>query len=749
MQINKESNMKKLITVVFILITNLSFATTYYVDATNGNDNNNGTSPSTAWKTIEKVNASAFAPGDSVLFRRGESFRGSLVPYSGSPSGYITYSAYGTGNKPKLLGAYERSSPSDWTNQGGNIWRTKYRSVNLVDPELLPNPDFSIDLSGWEKWDDPATGASTVFSRTTAPGEYYNAPGGGKLVCTNHGNGSTPWGTDIQLFTSTGSVTALKWYRFSFKAKATQAFAIPHDKILLHNWTPPGADYLPYSPAGVSITNGWTTNELFFKANESSGSDGCRITFYLGNLIPDGCTLYIDSCSFRECDQDPEYISVDVGNIYFNNETSWGALVWNRSDLNAQGKFWYDVDNDLLEMYSTANPGNYYSHLELSMDWDMISSVNKSYFICENLDVRYGGNGFQATNTHHTWIRNCDFSFIGGANITGEYPPGRGGNGATFWNGNHDNVVERCTFNQIYDAATSAQGIDNSGFEVYNLYFRNNVISNCEYSFEYWERENLTTAHDIYFENNTCINAGGGWGHSQRPIPNGTHLMVYANPAITTKVYIRNNIFSNATDQGIRWWRKEDINTMVLDHNCWYQSNGLLARIDIQEGIGIVNITYDYVTQWETYKAETNQDPNSIHGDPLMNTGLTLRESSPCINAGITLSTVTDDFNGIARPQGLAYDIGAFEAESGTGIDDKVEKSDYLIYPNPTNGRLSIESNIPASVITIFSIEGKPLINLALQEGVNSIDLSNLTRGIYIIKLEDSGNAILRKLIKQ
>ena len=37
-----------------------AWAATYYVDATNGNDNNDGLSLSTAWKTIAKVNNSNF-----------------------------------------------------------------------------------------------------------------------------------------------------------------------------------------------------------------------------------------------------------------------------------------------------------------------------------------------------------------------------------------------------------------------------------------------------------------------------------------------------------------------------------------------------------------------------------------------------------------------------------------------------------------------------------------------------------------
>jgi len=45
-----------------------AWAATYYVDATNGNDVNNGLSMSSAWKTTAKVNASRFNPGDQILF---------------------------------------------------------------------------------------------------------------------------------------------------------------------------------------------------------------------------------------------------------------------------------------------------------------------------------------------------------------------------------------------------------------------------------------------------------------------------------------------------------------------------------------------------------------------------------------------------------------------------------------------------------------------------------------------------------
>ena len=54
----------------------------YYVDATNGDNSNNGLSPENAWQTLSKVNTAidggTIQPGDSVLFKRNETFAGYL-----------------------------------------------------------------------------------------------------------------------------------------------------------------------------------------------------------------------------------------------------------------------------------------------------------------------------------------------------------------------------------------------------------------------------------------------------------------------------------------------------------------------------------------------------------------------------------------------------------------------------------------------------------------------------------------------
>jgi hypothetical protein len=90
-----------------------------------------------------------------------------------------------------------------------------------------------------------------------------------------------------------------------------------------------------------------------------------------------------------------------------------------------------------------------------------------------------------------------------------------------------------------------------------------------------------------------------------------------------------------------------------------------------------------------------------------------------------------------------------FTTKSNVGIDETGENPDYFIYPNPTDGIITIESTVPNCLLTIFSVDGKPIVKNAMYEGVNSFDLTDLTSGIYILKLENSSNVIIRKLIKK
>ena len=103
----------------FFSLPFLTHASTSYYVSNSGNDSNNGTSTSTPWQSITKVNAATLSPGDSVLFNRGDTFYGTLQARSGTTSNPVVYDTYGTGNKPVLTGF---KTLSTWTNEGGGIY---------------------------------------------------------------------------------------------------------------------------------------------------------------------------------------------------------------------------------------------------------------------------------------------------------------------------------------------------------------------------------------------------------------------------------------------------------------------------------------------------------------------------------------------------------------------------------------------------------------------------------------------------
>jgi hypothetical protein len=77
----------------------MAATSTYYVSP-DGDDSNDGTSSSTAWKTIDKVNTINFQQGDRILFEGGQTFSGTLqfdANDVGTQSDKIVVGSYGTG----------------------------------------------------------------------------------------------------------------------------------------------------------------------------------------------------------------------------------------------------------------------------------------------------------------------------------------------------------------------------------------------------------------------------------------------------------------------------------------------------------------------------------------------------------------------------------------------------------------------------------------------------------------------------
>jgi len=114
--------------------------TAYYV-SNSGSDDNDGKTPETAWKTLKKVGSHKLEPGDAVLFKRGDMFRGSFKAQEG-----VTYSAYGIGAKPIIS-----ASPMDGAKVGEwlpteipDIYRYSEKIRGDVGCIIFDNKEFGI-----------------------------------------------------------------------------------------------------------------------------------------------------------------------------------------------------------------------------------------------------------------------------------------------------------------------------------------------------------------------------------------------------------------------------------------------------------------------------------------------------------------------------------------------------------------------------------------------------------------------------
>jgi len=74
-----------------------------------------------------------------------------------------------------------------------------------------------------------------------------------------------------------------------------------------------------------------------------------------------------------------------------------------------------------------------------------------------------------------------------------------------------------------------------------------------------------------------------------------------------------------------------------------------------------------------------------------------------------------------------------------------------LIYPNPAKDIITIEiqQNSKENTLTIFNINGQRLIEKTIIDNKTLVDISNLSRGVYFVKLVTGKTVEVRKIIKE
>ncbi len=88
--------------------------TSYYVSNSSGDDENPGTKEA-PWKTLKKISSTFLFPGDTVMFRRGDTIHGHfIVNGSGNEDQPVLITAYGEGVPPVISGQVDSVGGGDY-----------------------------------------------------------------------------------------------------------------------------------------------------------------------------------------------------------------------------------------------------------------------------------------------------------------------------------------------------------------------------------------------------------------------------------------------------------------------------------------------------------------------------------------------------------------------------------------------------------------------------------------------------------
>ena len=104
----------------------------------------------------------------------------------------------------------------------------------------------------------------------------------------------------------------------------------------------------------------------------------------------------------------------------------------------------------------------------------------------------------------------------------------------------------------------------------------------------------------------------------------------------------------------------------------------------------------------------------------------------------------------ITASTGLIPDImakGGNDQYGATGIISFIDES-VKVYPNPANQVLTVEMDSDSGLISIYSMHGELMQNIQMNSTKQTIDISKLENGMYILRLVSGEEVTMTKFIK-
>ena len=635
----------------------------WYVDQTGGDDGNSGTSPSDAWKTIAKVNGSSFSAGDSVLFKRGETWSETLtVPSSGTSGSPITFGAYGTGDDPVIDGSTTLSS---WTSE------------EISTPTLDAHQDLT-------------DGGRTNGSAGYTMGQSFKPTVTATLNSVEVHSLSTP---TVSMTLRIGTSNNLTSYTETITRSVTTGgekqwvvFTSATNPMLTANTT----YYI-----GVVSTDGNPETDIYDGASQYP--DG---SYYYGTGVDWNMSTNVSTrnLTFRI------NLNEDVATVYYATLANVPNVAWEdgTSMLKRQEKanmpvnsWWYDDPNNRLYIrtsgddspagYTITAPARDYGIDTDACDYLTFSNLTICYtntvglriktgstnIIIEDSDLYQHGSAIAASGSG-SLITRCTIHdghiIIDDATPDNDY----GATGVDVQGSGHE--ISYCTFYNLYAPCTDYVE-DGGGVEIYRdstdidgLLVHHNIFTNTSGFMEIGGSggnvSNISVYYNIFIENRGTpdnwfsIHNSGGFSITL------SNLLAYNNTVVTT---------GGASAEAIWFTSSPAAGSFIMKNNLIY-ATGYVTMANYAPP------THTYNCYWnpddEEWAIGYSLGTGEIQADPLMispATGdFTLQSTSPCINAGVDVN-LTEDYAG--KPIVGLPDIGAYEYVQDGSIIKQIIKA--------------------------------------------------------------------------
>lgn len=592
-----------------LLFSFSAHAKTYYFSSVSGNDSRTSAqaqNSSTPWQTLTKLNSfmSSLSAGDSVLFKSGEVFYGSItITKSGTTSNPIVFSSYGSGSKPTITGFQKLSG---WVSKGNGIFES-YNSALGTDLNMV------------------------TFNGNLQPmGRYPNVSAGNKgyLTFEAHGSGYIK---DNQL------TSATNWTGADVVVR-TKRWILDRCKITSHSGTniyfsPTALTYTPYDNYGYFVENDIKTldqlGEWYYNPSTK------KLSVYFGSANPSSYSIQASAIiSLVTINNQSDIIFSGIG-FTGSNSKAFDIYYGKNVQISNCSIMYSGIDG--IDASATTNLCvkstyiNYTNNIALDLNYNCVNSI-LTYNYIANTGMTPGmglsGNGSYKAVTiignnnlaqynaiYNTGAEAIRFSggdsnviknnFINNFTLTkddagGIYPVG---SKTTTYRGQQ--IVDNIIINGVgvpegtdKPGTGSSSGIyldDNSS----NLYISGNTVSDCRKSGVF-----MHNAFAITLKNNVLYN-------------NGTQLIMvhdYAMPnALLRNNVITNNIFFAKYDSqmvSMVSTMANDINLLgVMDNNSFCRP--MDDNLTMSSSCVIAGLRVDRVQDLAGWQSTYNLDKSS------------------------------------------------------------------------------------------------------------------------------------------